>query len=188
MSFEPVEWERLADHEEAPRSAASAVAPMSDERLAEIQQLAASSRAVVARHLTAALREVLAEVGRQRFEIARANQEIETLGAEVEAEHREAEEAEAEAAQLRKQLQSATVLPERWREVMAERDAARRELAEVRERVGKEGFEWRFDDGNGWFTVARKPLTDANVQHLRQQTGRPVERRVVGEWKAADGG
>lgn len=39
---------------------------MSDERLAEIRQIAADSRAVVARHLTAALRELLAEVLRLR--------------------------------------------------------------------------------------------------------------------------
>lgn len=37
---------------------------ISDERLAEIRQIAADSRAVVARHLTAALGELLAEVDR----------------------------------------------------------------------------------------------------------------------------
>lgn len=41
----------------------------------------------------------------------------------------------AEVDRLREQLQSATVLPERWREVLAERDAAKRELEEMRERI-----------------------------------------------------
>lgn len=44
--------------------------PMSDARLAEIRQIAANSHAVVARHLTAALRELLTEYDRQRDELA----------------------------------------------------------------------------------------------------------------------
>lgn len=49
-------------------------------------------------------------------------------------------------------------------------------------KIGETRDEWRFDDGNGWFTVSRKPLSDADVRYLRKTTGRPVEHRVVGEW------
>lgn len=91
--------------------------PISDERLAEIRDVYADDHEVIG--------ELLAEVKRQRFEIARANQEIETLSAEVEADNGEAEKARAE-------LADATTRAE----------TAERELAEVRalddENVGSE--------------------------------------------------
>lgn len=63
--------------------------------------------------------------------------------------------------------------------LQAELDQARAQLAEI----GETREEWRFDDGNGWFTVSRKPLSAADVQHLKKETGRPVEHRLAGEWR-----
>jgi hypothetical protein len=60
----------------------------------------------------------------------------------------------------------------------------RAEEAEARlAEFGEVGEEWRFDDGAGWFTVSRKPLSDADVRHLQKTTGRPVEHRLVGQWR-----
>ena len=48
--------------------------------------------------------------------------------------------------------------------------------------------EWRFDDGAGKFTVSRRPLSEADVRYLRETIGRPVEHRLVGEWREAEEG
>lgn len=81
--------------------------PMSDERLARL----AADNKPTGDHLSGLtadeVAELLAEVQRQRFEIARANQEIETLSSEVEAEHREAEEVHAELDAARDHAQTA---------------------------------------------------------------------------------
>lgn len=76
----------------------------------------------------------------------------------------------------------ATVLPLFEQQIRTQLDAAG-QLAELCAQVGKPGEEWRFHDDAGWFTVSRKPLTDADVQYLRKTTGRPVEHRIVGEWR-----
>lgn len=107
----------------------------------------------------------------------------------VEAIAAERDEYVEELARLREQLQSATVLPERWRDVLAERDAARRELAEVRELVGNPRYQWA-SSAPGFF-FGPPLLDEAHVRRLVSEInaggGQAVlKRRLVGDWMEVD--
>lgn len=80
----------------------------------------------------------------------------------------------------------AAVLPLYEQQIRAQLNAEA-EVLELSKRLGRPGEEWRFDDGHGWFTISRQPLSDADVQRLREQTGRSVEHRIVGEWHEVGG-
>lgn len=116
---ESVEWERLADHEEAPGDRAEPTRrPLCDRISYVADQLEASITGLRGLVGVSRTRVVLAASVVTLREVADL---VLDQGVELD--------------DLRQQLQSATVLPERWRDVLAERDAARRELAEVRERI-----------------------------------------------------
>lgn len=68
-----------------------------------------------------------------------------------------------------------------------ERDQARAELAAMREEIGEVGEEWRVRDAAGWFTIRRLPLSAVDEAYLLRE-GRPLEKRLVGQWREVEGG
>lgn len=60
----------------------------------------------------------------------------------------------------------------------AERDEARARLAEL----GEASVEWGYWGEDG-FNVSEGQFSAGDVRYYRDQSGRPVERRLVGEWR-----
>jgi hypothetical protein len=62
--------------------------------------------------------------------------------------------------------------------VMEERDEARAQLAEI----GKTSVEWGYWHEDE-FNVSDRQFSPGDVRYYREQSGRPVERRLAGEWR-----
>lgn len=186
--------------------------PMSDERLAEIRQIAANSRAVVARRLTAALNELLAEVDRlnvvldaNRVVRNAAESSSRTCKGVVELLKAERTQLRAELAEMRAEatdpynpqhIAQAVKRARRQRDeaveaIAAERDEYVDELAELREQM-RVNTEWAvYWVGDGGEPYEKQFLQDdedeaRSIVHNNHTSGRgdaTLWQRPAGEWR-----
>lgn len=137
---------------------------MTEERLAWIDEWVTKVKPAEAYYGTMQrfMRELLEEVRRQRSEIARGNQEIEQLNAELTAERDEN------------------------RELTAHVEDVEAELETLRAGLGETRVEWGVREGSGTFPVVDEAEARWHARHRDEPM--TAVRRLVGEWREPEGG
>lgn len=202
---ESVEWERLADHEEgAPEPADSWYddAPITDEQIEAVRRdLDTPVAQRGAAFAPFVVRKLLAEIDRLNT-VLDANRVVRNAAESSSRTYKGAMELlKTQRTQLRSELADARGAIEilrsggkeqciRAETAEAERDAARRELAEVREQIGELREEWaiRTAAGAESFCATREGALRIAADWTRIRNDGPwhAESRLVGEWKATD--